>query len=124
MADLYKEPCVGDYYLDFSTVPFSDIGYCEKSVCDEDWFYDQLYCDEEVGFDKDVCDDKIKELNRFASSYCILITTSDDRNAVCLTVLVDRYLVVMDMNKKFARGSTPHRKSFWISAFQQLQWRT
>ena len=59
---LCKEPCVQDEYVDFSKYPFEQLGYCEKSICDEDWFYNARYCDDDVGFEKAECDAKVQEL--------------------------------------------------------------
>ena len=61
-AYLCLEPCVEDQYVDFSIVPFSQLGYCEKSVCNESWFYNEQYCDVDVGFDRVKCDEKIETL--------------------------------------------------------------
>lgn len=58
---LCKEPCVRDRHVDFSTYPIAELVYCEKSICDEDWFYNEKYCTG-VGFDVDNCAAKIEIL--------------------------------------------------------------
>ena len=56
------EPCVEHEYVDFSINPFSDLDFCEKSVCDKEWYYDEQYCDVELKFDKEACDARIEKL--------------------------------------------------------------
>ena len=56
------EPCVEHEYVDFSINPFSDLDFCEKSVCDKEWYYDEQYCDVELKFDKQACDARIEKL--------------------------------------------------------------
>eukprot|EP00578_Thalassiosira_sp_NH16_P015714 CAMPEP_0181106878 /NCGR_PEP_ID=MMETSP1071-20121207/16764_1 /TAXON_ID=35127 /ORGANISM="Thalassiosira sp., Strain NH16" /LENGTH=1050 /DNA_ID=CAMNT_0023190309 /DNA_START=134 /DNA_END=3286 /DNA_ORIENTATION=+ len=62
ISDICTEPCIENDYIDFSTVPFSDISYCEKSICDKDWYYSKEYCDVAVKFDQDTCDVKLQAL--------------------------------------------------------------
>jgi len=61
-SNLCKEPCVEEEYVEFSTVSFDDIDYCNESVCAKDWHHSQEYCDDDVSFDSDVCDVTIAAL--------------------------------------------------------------
>ena len=65
---LCKEPCVKERYIDFSKLPFTAFNYCDKSVCDKDWYHSEWYCDVDVKFDKDVCDATIKALTGGSSA--------------------------------------------------------
>ncbi|KAL9185964.1 hypothetical protein ACHAXT_003741 [Thalassiosira profunda] len=62
VADLCREPCVEEDYVDFGPAPIEEMGYCEKSVCDPEWFYSEEYCDVNVGFDAEACNVKLWEL--------------------------------------------------------------
>lgn len=55
------ESCVQENYVDFSTLPMSELEHCEKSNCDEEWYYDRKYCNASVGYNKDECDAKIAQ---------------------------------------------------------------
>ena len=59
---LCKEPCVKEEYIDFSTVPFSNFDYCDKSVCDKDWHHSKSYCEDDIKFDGEECDATIDAL--------------------------------------------------------------
>lgn len=61
-SSLCKEPCIQEEGVEFSTLPIDELGYCEKSFCDEDWYYDAEYCDMDLGFDEEACGAKIQEL--------------------------------------------------------------
>lgn len=58
------EPCVEETGIEFSTQPYSAEQYCEKSFCDEEYFYTdaQEYCDG-FNFDAAVCNAKIEAMN-------------------------------------------------------------
>ena len=62
IANLCKEPCIEEEYIDFSRVSFDSLEYCTKSVCDESWDHSKWYCNVDEKFDKDACDAKIQEL--------------------------------------------------------------
>ena len=59
LDDMCKEPCVEEEYVEFSTVPFTDFDYCDKSICNKGWTHQQSYCEDTIKFDADACDDKI-----------------------------------------------------------------
>ncbi len=60
-VEICKEPCLEEVGVEFSRTPLSDLSYCEKSLCDPEWYYNdyQEYCDVDMGFDSVTCDAKI-----------------------------------------------------------------
>jgi len=63
VSNICMEPCIENDYVDFSKSSLASLGYCEKSICDKDWYYEKEYCDVAVKFEKDACDAKIEALN-------------------------------------------------------------
>ncbi|KAL7465302.1 hypothetical protein ACHAXS_005629 [Conticribra weissflogii] len=60
---LCKEPCVVEEGVEFSRTSLSDLGYCQKSICDQEWYYTEDYCDETMDFEEATCDAKISALH-------------------------------------------------------------
>ncbi|KAL7465876.1 hypothetical protein ACHAXS_006179, partial [Conticribra weissflogii] len=71
-----KEPCVQDDGIEFSIENFNDIGFCPKSYCDYEWYYDPVYCDEVKSFDSWACDNKISALGE--GDFATFGTESDE----------------------------------------------
>ena len=61
LESVCKEPCVEEEYVEFSTNPFDEFDYCDKSICNND-VRRQTYCEDTIKFDGDVCDDKIDSI--------------------------------------------------------------
>ena len=62
-ANLYKEQCIKNEYIDFSRVSsVYKLEYCLASLCDNSWYHGILYFDVNVKFDKDACDLKIQDI--------------------------------------------------------------
>jgi len=68
--EICKEPCLEEVGVEFSRTPLTDLSYCEKSLCDSEWYYAdyQDYCDVDMSFDSAACDAKIAALSQQSQS--------------------------------------------------------
>jgi len=83
--EICLEPCLREVGVEFSSTSFSDLRYCEKSFCDEDWYYNAEYCDVEKGFDSVSCDAKIASLNDDFTTTTTTVPPSETRSTSSTT---------------------------------------